>query len=43
MEICKVPALWLKALNRHNITQYNTDLIYTETENAVGNLTKANT
>ena len=37
MEICKVPTLWLKALNRRN-----THLMYTVMEN-VGNLTKANT
>ena len=38
-EICKVPTLWLKALNKHNMTR----IMSIETENIMSNLTKANT
>ena len=38
MEICKVPTLWLKVLNKHHITH----TMYIEMENVICNLTKAN-
>ena len=37
MEICKVPILRLKALNKHNITY----IMYIEMENVISNLTKS--
>ena len=36
MEICKVPTLRLKALNKHDITQ----IMYIEMENVISDLTK---
>ena len=37
MEICKVPTLWLEALNKHNTTQ----IMYIKMENGISNLTKS--
>ena len=37
MEICKTPALRLKALNKHNITH----VMYIEMEHVTSNLTKS--
>ena len=39
MGICKAPTPLLKALNKHNMTH----VMYTEMENVIRNLIKANT
>ena len=36
VKICKAPTLWLKALNKHNITH----IVYIEMENVISNLTR---